>query len=58
MTIYDIEVDVPDDAAPGLQAMCDIVFGALARELGLNEHTLGVSVKGPPELRLGWRWGL
>lgn len=54
MTIYNVEIDVDDRDAPGIQRVVDMVYDGMIR-LGAREGSLNVEVHGPPELSFGVR---
>lgn len=50
---YDVTVTMPRRDAPGMQRITDLVFDSIAKATDTDERTLGVIVKGPPELSIG-----
>lgn len=52
-TLYDVQVYIPARDAPGMKVITDVIFDALAKHLDLDERTMSVIVKGPPEVSIG-----
>jgi hypothetical protein len=53
MTNYKVDVYIHGLCSEdNMKSVTDTIFDALAERFGLDDHTLGVEVEGPPELNI------